>query len=66
MDLERLKRVGIAAAFKAGTVLRSHYGRISKIDKKGSIDLVTEADTESEKVIIETIQKEFHYTFIIK
>ncbi|MBW1725088.1 MAG: inositol monophosphatase, partial [Deltaproteobacteria bacterium] len=41
MDLERIKRVGIAAAYKAGSVLRSHYGRISRIDKKGAIDLVT-------------------------
>jgi len=59
MDLELIKRVGIAAAYKAGRVLGSHYGRISRIDKKGSIDLVTEADTESEKVIIDTIQKAF-------
>ena len=54
-----IKRVGIAAAYKAGGVLRSHYGRISRIDKKGDIDLVTEADTGSEKVIIDTIQKAF-------
>ncbi len=59
MDLEQVKSVGVAAAFKAGSVLRSHYGRISKIDKKGAIDLVTEADTESERVIIETIQTVF-------
>ena len=59
MDLELVKRVGIAAAYKGGSILRSHYGRISKIDKKGAIDLVTEADTESEKAIIETIQKVF-------
>lgn len=59
MDLEFVKRVGIAAAFKGGNVLRSHYGKIAKIDKKGDIDLVTEADTESEKVIIETIKKLF-------
>jgi myo-inositol-1(or 4)-monophosphatase len=59
MDLELIKRVGIDAAYKAGRVLLSHYGRISRIDKKGDIDLVTEADTGSEKVIIDTIQKAF-------
>ena len=59
MDLELGKRVGIAAAYKGGSVLQSHYGRVSKIDKKGIIDLVTKADTESEKAIIETIQKVF-------
>ena len=59
MDLEFVKRVGIAAAYKGGNILRSHYGKINKIDKKGAIDLVTEADTESEKAIIDTIKKLF-------
>lgn len=59
MDLELVKRVGIAAAYKGGRVLRSLYGRISRIDKKGAIDLVTEADTGSEKVIIDTIKNVF-------
>ena len=59
MDLEFVKRAGIAAAYKGGNILRSLYGKINKIDKKGAIDLVTEADTESEKAIIETIKKLF-------
>jgi myo-inositol-1(or 4)-monophosphatase len=59
MDLELVKRIGIAAAYKGGGVLMSHYGNVSKIDKKGAIDLVTEADTESERVIIETIRNVF-------
>lgn len=59
MDLELVKRVGISAAYKAGKVLLSSLGRISVINKKGAIDLVTEADTGSEKVIIETIRARF-------
>jgi myo-inositol-1(or 4)-monophosphatase len=60
MNLELVKRVGIAAAYKGQRVLLSHYGRgKSKIDKKGVIDLITEADTESEKTIIQTIKKAF-------
>ncbi len=59
MDLELVKSIGIAAAYKGGRVLRSHLGRLSTINKKGSIDLVTKADTESEKVIIETILAKF-------
>ncbi|MBU0987264.1 MAG: inositol monophosphatase [Proteobacteria bacterium] len=59
MDLELLKRVGIAAAFSGGKILLTHFGKISKIGKKGAIDLVTEADTESEKIIIKTIQNVF-------
>jgi len=60
MDLELVKRVGIAAAYKGQSVLLSHYsGGKSKIDKKGPIDLVTQADTESEKIIIGTIKNAF-------
>jgi myo-inositol-1(or 4)-monophosphatase len=60
MDLELIKRVGIAAAYKGQRVLLSHYGGgKSKVDKKGAIDLVTEADTESEKTIIGTIKNAF-------
>lgn len=59
MDLKFQKQIGIAAAFKGQSVLQSHLGNISTIDKKGAIDLVTEADTKSEKAIIETIRKAF-------
>ena len=59
MNLERLKRVGIAAAYKGAEVLRSMLGKISQIDKKGSIDLVTEADIGSEKEIISKIHSAF-------
>jgi myo-inositol-1(or 4)-monophosphatase len=60
MDLELVKRVGIAAAYKSQRVLLSHYGvGKSNVDKKGAIDLVTEADTESEKTIIGTIKNAF-------
>lgn len=59
MDLEFIKRAGIAAAYKGGNVLRSHYGKLARVDKKGDIDLLTEADTESEEVIIETIKTLF-------
>ena len=59
MDLELVKRIGIAAAYKGGGVLMAHFGNISKIDKKGAIDLVTEADIESESAIIDTIKNVF-------
>ena len=60
MDLELVKKVGIAAAYKGQRVLLSHYNSgKSKVDKKGAIDLVTEADTESEKTIIGTLKKAF-------
>lgn len=59
MDIEYIRRIGIAAAYRGGSVLRHFLGNISRIDKKGAIDLVTEADTGSEKVIIETIRQRF-------
>jgi myo-inositol-1(or 4)-monophosphatase len=59
MDLELVKRTGIAAAYKGADALRARLGAISNINKKGAIDLVTEADIESEKLIIETIRTRF-------
>ncbi len=59
MDLEPVKRVAVAAAYKGARAIMPFYGRLSKINKKGAIDLVTEADTESEKIIIETIKTVF-------
>jgi len=59
MDLEHAKRIGIAAAYKGQSVLLSHYGRVFKVNKKGAFDLITEADTGSEKRIIATIEKAF-------
>ncbi|MEZ4528537.1 MAG: inositol monophosphatase family protein, partial [Desulfobacterales bacterium] len=59
MDIEYIRRIGIAAAYKGGRVLRHFLGKVSRIEKKGAIDLVTEADTGAEKVIIETIRQRF-------
>ena len=59
MDLEHAKKVGIKAAYSGAKVLRNHFGHISQIDQKGAFDLVTEADTESEKTIIQIIRKAF-------
>ena len=59
MDLEHVRRVGIAAAYEGGEVLRSCLGNLSAIGKKGAIDLVTEADIGSENRIIETIRTRF-------
>jgi len=59
MNLERIKTVGIGAAYDGGRILRSFLGKIKAPDHKGAIDLVTEADLGSEKVIIESILKHF-------
>jgi len=59
MDLEHAKRIGIAAAYNGARVLTTHFGNISRIDRKGAFDLVTEADTGSEQQIIKTIREAF-------
>tara|TARA_B100000945_G_scaffold83742_1_gene64764 strand:- start:143 stop:943 length:801 start_codon:yes stop_codon:yes gene_type:complete len=47
-------------AFDAGKILSKHFGNISSINKKStSIDLVTNADIESEALIVNSIQKKF-------
>ena len=59
MDLQQIKRTATAAAYRGGDVLREYFGNISTVRKKGAIDLVTEADTAAESVIIETIRSQF-------
>jgi myo-inositol-1(or 4)-monophosphatase len=47
-------------AFDSGKILSKYFGNINSIDKKStSIDLVTNADIESENLIIKSIQKKF-------
>jgi len=59
MDFGKIKSTGIQAVHRGAAVLMDKLGRLSKINKKGVIDLVTDADTASEKAIIETIQEAF-------
>jgi myo-inositol-1(or 4)-monophosphatase len=59
MDLEYVKQVAIGAAYKSARVLKAHLGHLTQIKKKGEIDIVTEADTASEKVILDTLAYRF-------
>ena len=53
-------------AFDAGKILSKHFSNISSINKKStSIDLVTNADIESETLIVNSIQKKFPKDSII-
>ncbi len=47
------------AALEAGKVLEGLFGHLKKIEKKGEIDLVTEADLQSEKTIVDLIKTHF-------
>lgn len=55
------KEMSIArqAAEEGGEILKSKFGRVAEITMKGEIDLVTEADLLSEKVILKIIGDNF-------
>jgi myo-inositol-1(or 4)-monophosphatase len=59
MDFERIKQIGIRAAYRGGDILRRYFGQLFEIRKKGAIDLVTAADVASEQAIVETIRSAF-------
>jgi myo-inositol-1(or 4)-monophosphatase len=47
----------IEAALAGGEVIRRHYGGKLQISFKGELNLVTEADTESERTIVSILRK---------
>jgi myo-inositol-1(or 4)-monophosphatase len=47
------------AAKAAGEILRNMFGRVNLIEKKGAIDLVTDADLKSEKALIGMLRDRF-------
>ena len=53
---EDIKRVALKAVKAGGAVLTNYFGKIKSIDYKGDIDIVTEADKESEQTIIGVIK----------
>jgi myo-inositol-1(or 4)-monophosphatase len=55
--MQNMLQVATAAALKAGTVLQERYEEPHQIHHKGTIDLVTEADLSSEKVILHVLQQ---------
>ncbi len=55
-DIQNLLRVATDAAVKAGAVLQERYGQPHQIRHKGTIDLVTEADLASEKLIFDILR----------
>jgi myo-inositol-1(or 4)-monophosphatase len=56
---EKESTVARNAAVEAGKILTSLFGKLKHIDKKGEIDLVTEADIQSEKAILEILRQNF-------
>lgn len=59
MDLNRIMEVATDAAYKSANLLQSYFGSTYGISKKDAKDLVTEADTASERIIGDTIARAF-------
>jgi len=57
--MEKLKETLMLALKEAGKVLRKHYGNPSEIEYKGDVNIVTQADKESEDTIIKIIKDTF-------
>jgi len=59
LNLNKVYQVAIAAAYQSGQILNRYYGQLKHVEKKGAIDLVTEADLESEKAVKTIIQGQY-------
>jgi myo-inositol-1(or 4)-monophosphatase len=59
MNFEPYMQVAISAADKGARMLKLRFGNISRVRKKAAEEIVTEADTESEKEIISVIRSNF-------
>jgi myo-inositol-1(or 4)-monophosphatase len=55
MNDEVLLKSAVDAARAAGQVLLDHLGRIHQVELKGVVDLVTEADRASERLVVERL-----------
>jgi myo-inositol-1(or 4)-monophosphatase len=59
MKNTKIKRTLLEALAKAGKIIRSNFGKVQTITKKGEFNLVTEVDKASEKAVVELILKRF-------
>jgi len=56
---DELKRTLFEAGQAAARALMKHFGRLSRIDYKGDVDLITAADREAEEKAIARIRRSF-------
>lgn len=64
MDTEAILRTAVHIARRAGEVLRQGWGTVQSVGYKGDIDLVTEWDQASERLIIAALRQAFPDHFI--
>ena len=56
---ERELSVAIEIAREAGALLKENFGKVHEVDFKGRINLVTEMDRKSERLIVDRLRKAF-------
>ena len=59
IDLNQAHDVALAAARRGGEILMEKFTRLERVARKGSVDLVTEADLASEAAIVTLIHEAF-------
>ena len=57
--MEERMRFAADLARTAGAVVRQGFGQTMQIDRKGAIDLVTEYDTRSERLLLDSIRRAY-------
>ena len=62
---EKETAVAHHAARTSGKILSRMYGQVNHVTKKGEIDLVTEADLQAEKAILEILERHFPHDHIL-
>jgi len=62
---KNIKRIALRAAQAGGAILMEYYGKVKSIEHKGDIDLVTEADQESELKIVSMIKDAYPHHRIL-
>lgn len=59
MDMEKALSVAVEVAHEAGALLRERFGHVQRVDFKGEVNPVTEADTEAEALILARLREAF-------
>jgi len=64
-DFDCILEATLGTARRAGTILMDKFQRLERVEKKGMVDLVTEADLASEKAIVTSLRRAFPEHIIV-
>ena len=58
-DLDRVVKMALETARQAGAILMETFRRVERVESKGLVDLVTEADLASEEAIVDALRQAY-------